>query len=366
MIFLRGLFFLVDIRSFLCYNYINIVFKRKVRYNMDEYRASETRYENMKYNRCGKSGLKLPAVSLGLWQNFGYGSSFGNAQKMVQTAFDLGITHFDIANNYGHPYNGSAEENFGRILDNGMKRYRDEMIISTKAGYEMWEGPYGDRNGSRKYLTASLDQSLKRLNLDYVDIFYHHINDPDTPVEETALALDNAVRQGKALYVGISNYSSEQSAEIADIFKELRTPFIVNQPSYSMLNRRVEQTGLDKTAVEKGFGLAVFSPLYQGMLTDRYLNGVPADSRIGKGNTWIANELNDAMLEKLNKLNAIAEERGQKLSQLALSWVLNNKAVTTVIIGASRPQQITENAEAANAPEFTSEQLSKIDKILKG
>lgn len=331
---------------------------------MDEYRADEGRYGKMKYNRCGKSGLRLPAVSLGLWQNFGYGSCFDNAQRMVQTAFDLGITHFDIANNYGHPYNGSAEENFGRILDNGMKRYRDEMIISTKAGYEMWEGPYGDRNGSRKYLTASLDQSLRRLNLDYVDIFYHHINDPDTPVEETALALDNAVRQGKALYVGISNYNSEQSAEIADIFKELKTPFIVNQPSYSMLNRRVEQGGLDRTAIEKGFGLAVFSPLYQGLLTDRYLNGIPSDSRVGKGSTWIGNELNEAMLVKLKKLNEIAGERGQKLSQMALSWVLNNKAVTTVIIGASRPEQIRENAEAANAPEFTSEELEKIEEIL--
>lgn len=333
---------------------------------MNEYTANEARYEKMKYNRCGKSGLKLPAVSLGLWQNFGYGSSFDNAQKMVQTAFDLGITHFDIANNYGHPYNGSAEENFGRILDNGMKKYRDEMIISTKAGYEMWPGPYGDRNGSRKYLTASLDQSLRRLNSDYVDIYYHHINDPDTPVEETALALDNAVRQGKALYIGISNYSREQTAEILKIFRELKTPFIVNQPSYSMLNRRVEEGGLDKLAIEEGFGLAVFSPLYQGLLTDRYLNGVPKDSRIGKGSTWIGNELNDAMLEKLKKLNAAAAERGQKLSQLALSWVLNNKAVSTVIIGASRPEQIAENAEAAYAPDFTSEQLQKIEDILNG
>lgn len=333
---------------------------------MNEYKPDEGRYGKMKYNRCGKSGLKLPAISLGLWQNFGYGSCFDNAERMVWTAFDLGITHFDIANNYGHPYNGSAEENFGRILDNGMKKYRDEMIISTKAGYEMWEGPYGDRNGSRKYLTASLDQSLKRLNLDYVDIFYHHINDPETPVEETALALDNAVKQGKALYIGISNYNREQTAEILKIFRELRTPFIVNQPSYSMLNRRVEEGGLDKLALEEGFGLAVFSPLYQGLLTDRYLNGVPEDSRIGKGSTWIGNELNDKMLEKLNKLNDIAKERGQKLSQLALSWLLNNKAVTTVIIGASRPEQIRENTEAANAPEFTAEELDKIEAVLKG
>ncbi len=318
----------------------------------------------MQYNRCGKSGLKLPKVSLGLWQNFGYGSDFANAEKMVRTAFDLGITHFDLANNYGHPYNGSAEENFGRILDNGLKTYRDEMIISTKAGYEMWEGPYGDKNGSRKYLTASLDQSLKRMNLDYVDIFYHHIYDPDTPMEETALALDNAVKQGKALYVGISNYGREQTEEILKIFHELKTPFIVNQPSYSMLNRRVEQGGLDALAVEEGFGLAVFSPLYQGLLTDRYLNGIPADSRIGKGNTWIKNELNDKMLKKLNELNRLAQNRGQKLSQAALTWVLSNKAVTTVLIGASKPEQIIENVLAANSPLFTEEEKAKVDEIL--
>ncbi len=309
----------------------------------------------MQYNRCGKSGLKLPKVSLGLWQNFGYGSDFANAEKMVRTAFDLGITHFDLANNYGHPYNGSAEENFGRILDNGLKTYRDEMIISTKAGYEMWEGPYGDKNGSRKYLTASLDQSLKRMNLDYVDIFYHHIYDPDTPMEETALALDNAVKQGKALYVGISNYGREQTEEILKIFRELKTPFIVNQPSYSML---------DALAVEEGFGLAVFSPLYQGLLTDRYLNGIPADSRIGKGNTWIKNELNDKMLKKLNELNRLAQNRGQKLSQAALTWVLSNKAVTTVLIGASKPEQIIENVLAANSPLFTEEEKAKVDEIL--
>lgn len=332
---------------------------------MDNYLPNKDRYRLMKYNRCGKSGLKLPAVSLGLWQNFGYGSPFDNAEKMVHTAFDLGITHFDLANNYGHPYNGSAEENFGRILNNGLKKYRDELIISTKAGYEMWEGPYGDRNGSRKYLTASLDQSLKRLDLDYVDIFYHHISDPETPVEETALALDNAVKQGKTLYVGISNYSREQTAEILKIFRELRTPFVVNQPSYSMLNRRVEEGGLDRLALEEGFGLAVFSPLYQGLLTDRYLNGIPKDSRIGKGSTWISNELTDKMLEKLNKLNGLAQRRGQKLSQLALTWLLGNKAVTTVLIGASKPEQIAENAEAANALPLTEEEIGEIEAILE-
>lgn len=329
-----------------------------------QYTPSPSRYSGMKYNRCGKSGLKLPAVSLGLWQNFGYGSDFANAEKMVRTAFDLGITHFDLANNYGSPHNGSAEENFGRILDNGLKAYRDEMVISTKAGYGMWEGPYGDRGGSRKYLTASLDQSLKRMNLDYVDIFYHHINDPDTPVEETALALDNAVKQGKTLYVGISNYNKDQTSEILKIFRELKTPFIVNQPSYSMLNRWIENNELDKLAEDEGFGLAVFSPLYQGLLTDRYLNGIPSDSRIGRGKTWIKDELTEEMVAKLNKLNEFAENRGQKLSQAALTWVLSNKAVTTVLIGASKPEQIAENVEAANAPLFTDEEKAEVDKIL--
>lgn len=331
------------------------------------YIPNKARYEKMPYNRCGKSGLKLPAVSLGLWQNFGYGSrSFVNSESMIRTAFDFGITHFDLANNYGNPYNGSAEENFGRILDNGLRAYRDEMVISTKAGYEMWDGPYGDRNGSRKYLTASLDQSLKRMKLDYVDIFYHHVPDPNTPIEETALALDNAVKQGKTLYVGISNYNSEQTAEILKIFRELKTPFIVNQPSYSMLNRWIENDGLDKLAVDEGFGLAVFSPLYQGLLTDRYLNGIPADSRIGKGNTWIKNELTQEMLAKLNKLNEYAKNRGQKLSQMALTWILSNPAVTTVLIGASSPEQIAENVEAANAVPFTDEEKAEVNKILQG
>lgn len=325
--------------------------------------ADEKRYDRMVYRRCGKSGLKLPAVSLGMWQNFGHKGCFANMEEMVHTAFDLGITHFDLANNYGNPYNGSAEENFGRILD-GMRHYRDELCISTKAGYEMWDGPYGDRNGSRKYLTASLDQSLKRMKLDYVDIFYHHVFDPETPLEETALALDNAVRQGKALYVGISNYNSQQTAEIMEFFKELHTPFIVNQPSYAMLNRWIERDGLDKSAQENGFGLAVFSPLYQGFLTNKYLNGVPADSRVGKGETWIGNELDEKMTARLNKLNAVAEKRGQTLSQLALSWVLNNKAVATVLIGASRPAQIKENAACIERLDFTAEELAEIESIL--
>ncbi len=325
--------------------------------------ADEKRYDKMVYNRCGKSGLKLSAVSLGFWKNFGHENSFANIEKMVHTAFNLGITHFDLANNYGNPYNGSAEENFGKVLE-GMKHYRDEMCISTKAGYDMWPGPYGDKNGSRKYLTASLDQSLKRMGLEYVDIFYHHVFDPETPIEETALALDNAVKQGKALYVGISNYNSKQTADIMKIFKELHTPFIVNQPSYAMLNRWVEDDKLDEFCIENGVGLAVFSPLYQGFLTDRYLNGVPADSRVGKGDTWIGNQLDEKMVAKLNKLNAVAQKRGQKLSQMALSWVLNNKAVATVLIGASRPEQIIENAACIEKLDFTAEEIAEIEKIL--
>ena len=328
------------------------------------YIANENRYDSMVYNRCGKSGLKMSAISLGLWQNFGYQDNFANMEAMCHTAFDLGITCFDIANNYGNPYNGSAEENFKKILDRGMKTYRDEMVITTKAGYDMWPGPYGDRNGSRKYLISSLDQSLKRLGLDYVDIYYHHIFDPNTPLEETAEALAHIVRQGKALYVGISNYTKKQTAEIMKIFKELRTPFIVNQPSYSMLNRWIEQDGLDIFAVEEGFGLAVFSPLYQGLLTDRYLNGIPHDSRIGKGRTWIQNEVNDEMIEKLQALNNIAQNRGQKLSQMALSWILRDERITSVIIGASRPEQIIDNVQAIQDTTFSLDELKAIDAII--
>jgi L-glyceraldehyde 3-phosphate reductase len=319
----------------------------------------------MIYNRCGKSGLKLSAISLGFWKNFGHNGVFSNMEDMVHTAFDLGITHFDLANNYGNPYNGSAEENFGRILDRGMREFRDELCISTKAGYEMWDGPYGDRNGSRKYLTASLDQSLKRMKLDYVDIFYHHVFDPNTPLEETALALDNAVRQGKALYVGVSNYNARQTEEISAIFKELKTPFVVNQPSYSMMNRWIEEDGLDRWAEENGIGISVFSPLYQGLLTDKYLGGIPEDSRVGRGDTWLGGQLDDDFRKKLNALNEVAHERGQKLSQMALSWVLHNSAVTTVLIGASRPSQIVENAESIRRIDFTDEEIARIENILQ-
>ena len=328
------------------------------------YNASGKRYEKMPYRRCGRSGLKLPAVSLGLWQNFGFKGVYTNMEAMIHTAFDLGVTHFDLANNYGSPYNGSAEENFGRILRD-MRHYRDEMIISTKAGYEMWEGPYGDRNGSRKYLTASLDQSLRRMGLEYVDIYYHHVFDPNTPLEETALALDNAVRQGKALYVGISNYNREQTAEMLKIFKELRTPFVLNQPSYSMLNRWIEGDGLDRFCLENGIGLAVFSPLYQGLLTNKYLSGIPQDSRIGRGETWIGSQLNERMVARLNRLNEIAKSRGQTLSQMALAWILHNEAVTTVLVGASRPEQIAENVGCVGHLEFTEDELKDIEEILK-
>ena len=327
------------------------------------YTPNEKRYEKMIYNRCGNSGLKLSAVSLGFWQNFGFNSNYANMEKMVHTAFDSGITLFDLANNYGNPYNGSAEENFGRILSD-MKAYRDEMCISTKAGYEMWDGPYGDRNGSRKYLIASLDQSLRRMGLDYVDIYYHHVFDPNTPLEETALALDTVVKQGKALYVGVSNYNREQTENIIKIFHELHTPFIVNQPSYSMLNRWIESDKLDEFAYENGIGLAVFSPLYQGFLTGKYLNGVPEDSRVGRGDTWIGNELDHKMITKLNKLNDIAQNRGQTLSQMALSWVLHNKAVATVLIGASRPEQIIENVKCIEHIDFTDDEIAEIENTL--
>lgn len=325
------------------------------------YTASEKRYDDMYYRHVGKWGLKLPPISLGMWQNFSYTDNFENMENMCHTAFDNGIVHFDLANNYGNPYNGASEENFGKILRRGLGNYRDELCISTKAGFDMWPGPYGCKHGSRKYLTASLDQSLKRMGLDYVDIFYHHIFDPETPLEEVALALDNAVKQGKALYVGISNYNKAQTAEIKKIFDELRTPFIINQPSYSMLNRWIETDGLKDYAAENGLGLAVFSPLAQGMLTDKYLGGNKGTSN----RPWMKNIPDAKTLEKLEKLNQIALNRGQKLSQMAVSWILRDGKVTTVLMGASRPEQITENIQAVFKTDFTDDELKAIDELIK-
>ena len=325
------------------------------------YTASEKRYADMYYRHVGKWGLKLPPISLGMWQNFSYTDNFENMENMCHTAFDNGIVHFDLANNYGDPYNGASEENFGKILRRGLGNYRDELCISTKAGFDMWPGPYGCKHGSRKYLTASLDQSLKRMGLDYVDIFYHHIFDPETPLEEVALALDNAVKQGKALYVGISNYNKAQTAEIKKIFDELRTPFIINQPSYSMLNRWIETDGLKDYAAENGLGLAVFSPLAQGMLTDKYLGGNKGTSN----RPWMKNVPDAKTLEKLEKLNQIALNRGQKLSQMAVSWILRDGKVTTVLMGASRPEQITENIQAVFKTDFTDDELKAIDELIK-
>lgn len=327
------------------------------------YVANSKRYNDMVYNRCGNSGLKLSAISLGLWHNFSNQDDFYNMKKMVYTAFDNGIVHFDIANNYG---GGSAEENFGKILHYDLAKYRDELCISTKAGYEMWDGPYGDKNGSRKYLISSLDQSLKRLGLDYVDIFYHHVYDPNTPLEETALALDQIVRQGKALYVGVSNYNKRNTAKILEIFRELKTPFVINQPACSMFNRWIEEDGLDEFAKEQGFGLIAYSPLAQGMLTDRYLKGIPKDSRIGKGNTWLNQQLTTERRIQIIKLNELAKNRGQKLSQMAVSWLLRNDKITSVLVGASKPEQILENVEAVHKTTFSEDELNEIEKILKG
>lgn len=327
------------------------------------YNANEQRYTAMKYNRCGRSGIKLPAVSLGLWHNFGTNASYENMFDMCHTAFDLGITHFDLANNYG-PEAGSAERNFGRILTDSLGRYRDELIISTKAGYTMWEGPYGDW-GSRKYLIASLDQSLKRMGLDYVDIFYHHRPDPETPLEETMHALDSIVKSGKALYVGISNYNKKQTEAAMKILSELKTPFIINQRRYSMFDRNIEEDGLKAFAVLNGIGIIAFSPLAQGLLTERYLGGIPEDSRIKTDGRFLKeNAITSDMLNKIHKLNEIAQSRGQSLAQMALSWVLRDGEVTSVLIGASKPQQIIENAAIIHAPAFAAEELNAIEKLL--
>ena len=326
------------------------------------YEPNSKRYLTMTYNRCGKSGLKLPAVSLGLWHNFGDTADYENMKALVFTAFDNGITHFDLANNYG-PAPGSAEKNFGKILKEELSSYRDELIISTKAGYDMWEGPYGNW-GSRKYLLASLDQSLKRLGLDYVDIFYHHRPDPDTPLEETMGALAHAVRSGKALYAGLSNYSGEQLEKAVKILTELKCPFIINQNRYSIFDRTIEQNGLKSTAVRLEKGIIAFSPLAQGMLTNRYLNGIPADSRIMTDGRFLKQSaVTPERLEQIRKLNEIAKERGQTLAEMALAWVLKDGVVTSVLIGASKPSQILDNIKAINNTAFSAEELKRIDEI---
>ena len=326
------------------------------------YKPNSERYLTMTYNRCGKSGLKLPAVSLGLWHNFGDTADYENMKALVFTAFDNGITHFDLANNYG-PAPSSAERNFGKILKEELSPYRDELIISTKAGYDMWEGPYGNW-GSRKYLLASLDQSLKRLGLDYVDIFYHHRPDPDTPLEETMGALTRAVRSGKALYAGLSNYNGEQLEKAVKILTELKCPFIINQNRYSIFDRTIEQNGLKSTAVRLEKGIIAFSPLAQGMLTDRYLNGIPADSRIMTDGRFLKQSaVTPERLEQIRKLNEIAKERGQTLAEMALAWVLKDGVVTSVLIGASKPSQILDNIKAINNTAFSAEELEKINKV---
>ena len=327
------------------------------------YTASEKRYETMKYRKCGESGLKLPTVSLGLWHNFGANDDFENMKQLCFTAFDHGITHFDIANNYGRPAMGSAEENFGKILHTELSSYRDEMVISTKAGYYMWEGPYGDF-GSRKYLLSSLDASLRRLGLDYVDIFYHHRPDPDTPLEETMGALDQAVKSGKALYAGLSNYDGETMARAAAILRELRCPFVINQNRYSILDRKVEHNGLLSAAKKEKKGVIVFSPLAQGLLTNRYLDGIPADSRIRTSGIFLKETaLTGEMLAKLRALNHIAQERGESLAQMALAWVLRRDEVTSVLVGASKPAQILDNLGAMTSAPFSDEELAAIDAI---
>lgn len=326
------------------------------------YNADAQRYEKMTYRRCGRSGLKLPAISLGLWHNFGNITPFETQQKLLRQAFDLGITHFDLANNYGPPY-GEAERSFGIHMDRDFRPYRDELIISTKAGYDMWQGPYGN-NGSRKYLVASIDQSLKRMHLDYVDIFYHHRPDPDTPIEETMGALDHIVRSGKALYVGISNYDAEQTRVAVRTLRELGTPMLIHQPNYSMLNRAAED-GLTRVLEKEGVGCIAFSPLKNGILTNRYLNGIPTDSRAAHDPRYLkTHHITEERINIVRKLSAIAERRGQSMAQLALQWVLREPVITSALIGASRPDQIVENVSALSFPDLSREELDEIERIL--
>jgi L-glyceraldehyde 3-phosphate reductase len=324
------------------------------------YVPAEDRYERMLYRRCGRSGLLLPAMSLGLWQNFGYERPLETSRAIVRRAFDLGITHFDLANNYGPPY-GSAEENFGTLLRQDLAPFRDELVISTKAGYDMWPGPYGDW-GSRKYLLASLDQSLRRMGLDYVDIFYSHRADPETPLEETMGALASAVQQGKALYAGISSYSAARTAEAADLLRDLGTPLLIHQPSYSMLNRWIEPQLLD-TLGREGIGCIVFSPLAQGLLTDRYLDGIPEGSRAASEGTFSRDLLTEETLEKVRALNGIAAGRGQSLAQLALAWTLRDERVTSTLVGASSVEQLEANVAALDRLDFTADELAEIDQF---
>jgi L-glyceraldehyde 3-phosphate reductase len=326
---------------------------------MPTYEAADDRYERMSYRRTGRSGLDLPVISLGLWHNFGNDRPYTTQQAILRRAFDLGVTHFDLANNYGPPY-GSAEENFGRIMATDLRPYRDELVISTKAGWDMWPGPYGDR-GSRKYLLASLDQSLRRMGLDYVDIFYSHRFDPDTPLEETLGALDSAVRAGKALYVGISSYSPGKTREAVAILRDLGTPLLIHQPSYSMLNRWIEEGLLDVLG-EDGVGCIAFSPLAQGLLTDRYLNGIPADSRVRTGGALDESMINESNLVKIRALNEIAGRRGQSLAQLALAWALRDPRMTSLVIGASSVRQLENSLGALDNLEFTPDELAEIDR----
>nr|MBC7613057.1 L-glyceraldehyde 3-phosphate reductase [Pseudopedobacter sp.] len=326
------------------------------------YIASPDRYQNMQYRRCGKSGLKLSAFSLGLWHNFGHVNDFENSRKILRTSFDAGITHFDLANNYGPPP-GSAEENFGKLLKQDFSAHRDELIISSKAGYYMWEGPYGEW-GSKKYLVSSLDQSLKRMQLDYVDIFYHHRPDPDTPLEETMSALDLIVRQGKALYVGISNYQPEEAKKAFQILRDLGTPCLIHQPRYSMFERWVEDDLLNLLE-EEGVGCIPFSPLAQGLLTDKYLHGVPEDSRVATSGVFLNEKhLTKERLDAISKLNTIAQKRGQKLAHMALSWILKDERITSVLIGASKPEQVLDAIKALDNIQFSEEELKEINLIL--
>lgn len=327
------------------------------------YLANGERYNSMEFRRCGKSGIMLPMISLGLWHNFGHNADFKNARNILRQAFDFGITHFDLANNYGPPY-GSAEETFGRIMQKDFLPYRDELIISTKAGWDMWPGPYGN-HGSKKYLIASLDQSLKRMGLDYVDVFYHHRPDQGTPLEETMGALDQIVRQGKALYVGISQYNAEDTAKAYKILKEMGTPLFIHQPRYSMFDRWVEGGLLDVLG-EKGIGSIAFSPLEQGILTAKYLKGIPEDSRIAKDGRYLKKEqVSDAVINKVRDLNKIALNRGQSLAQMAIAWLLKDSRITTVLVGVSKPEQLAENVEAIKNLSFSTEELKKIEDILQ-